>query len=209
MKIHVRYLLIAAVVSIIFILVLPGSSARITGNKPLKVDQVSGEGALAAPPEADLGVTKSGPDTVAPGSNVTYTITVINIGPDSADNATLTDPLPTSRLTPGSVDDTCEIATFAVVAGVPATQSLARTSATATPPSGEATCPASSYALAPGPVARHSQTPGPVSSAVAAGPTPKPPEMETGVVPQLTDPKSGEPVASLLAVHPDPNAPQK
>src|SRR5438552_11199078 len=44
--------------------------------------------------EADLGVTKTGPDSAAAGSNVTYTIEVTNAGPDSADNATLNDPLP-------------------------------------------------------------------------------------------------------------------
>jgi uncharacterized repeat protein (TIGR01451 family) len=44
--------------------------------------------------DTDLGVSKLGPDTTSPGANVTYTITVINAGPDNADNATLTDPLP-------------------------------------------------------------------------------------------------------------------
>src|SRR2546421_1401418 len=55
--------------------------------------------------EADLGVTKTGPDSAAAGSNVTYTIEVTNVGPDTADNATLDDPLPAgmtfvSRSTP-------------------------------------------------------------------------------------------------------------
>ncbi len=44
--------------------------------------------------DTDLGVTKLGPDTTTPGANITYTITVNNAGPDNADNATLTDPLP-------------------------------------------------------------------------------------------------------------------
>jgi uncharacterized repeat protein (TIGR01451 family) len=44
--------------------------------------------------QADLSVTKSGPATAAAGSDVTYTITVANFGPDSADNAGLTDNIP-------------------------------------------------------------------------------------------------------------------
>jgi uncharacterized repeat protein (TIGR01451 family) len=94
MKIHARYLLIAAVVSILSLLVLPGSSARLTGNKPVKVDRLNVEAALDDPPSADLGVTKSGPDTVTAGANITYTITVINSGPDPAASTTLSDTLP-------------------------------------------------------------------------------------------------------------------
>jgi len=43
---------------------------------------------------ADMIVIKSGPDTADPGSNISYTITVINGGPDDATDATLNDPLP-------------------------------------------------------------------------------------------------------------------
>jgi uncharacterized repeat protein (TIGR01451 family) len=46
------------------------------------------------PPQADLGVTKSGPASATPDSDVTYTITFINSGPDPATDATLTDTLP-------------------------------------------------------------------------------------------------------------------
>src|SRR5579864_1812896 len=48
--------------------------------------------ALAA--SADIGVTKSGPATVAPNANVTYTITYANNGPDGASNVNMTDSLP-------------------------------------------------------------------------------------------------------------------
>src|SRR2546430_1406029 len=48
----------------------------------------------AGTPEADLGVTKSGPGQAAAGANITYTIEVINGGPDGAANATMNDPLP-------------------------------------------------------------------------------------------------------------------
>jgi uncharacterized repeat protein (TIGR01451 family) len=45
--------------------------------------------------EADMAVTKTADADQAPaGSNITYTITVFNNGPDSADNATLKDTLP-------------------------------------------------------------------------------------------------------------------
>ena len=44
--------------------------------------------------EADMGVSKTGPDQAAAGANVSYTIEVLNVGPDDAGTATLTDPLP-------------------------------------------------------------------------------------------------------------------
>src|SRR5438552_4127381 len=47
----------------------------------------------AAPLNADLGVTKTAPDTAPADSDVTYTITVTNGGPDTATSATLTDTL--------------------------------------------------------------------------------------------------------------------
>ena len=51
--------------------------------------------ALAAAQSADLVVTKAdSPDPVAPGGNLTYTITVTNNGPDPADNAFWSDTLP-------------------------------------------------------------------------------------------------------------------
>src|SRR5262249_52587398 len=43
------------------------------------------------PPTADLGVTKTGPAAATAGSNVTYTITVVNNGPSAAQDASLTD----------------------------------------------------------------------------------------------------------------------
>ena len=50
----------------------------------------------AAPASADLSVTNvDSPDPVNTGSNLTYTVTVNNIGPDTATNASWTDTLPT------------------------------------------------------------------------------------------------------------------
>src|SRR5438874_133140 len=44
-------------------------------------------------PEADLGVTKTGPAFVISGTNITYTIDVTNFGPSNAQSITLSDPL--------------------------------------------------------------------------------------------------------------------
>jgi uncharacterized repeat protein (TIGR01451 family) len=43
---------------------------------------------------ADLSVTKTAPATVAPGQNITYTLTVSNAGPDAAVSTQLTDTVP-------------------------------------------------------------------------------------------------------------------
>lgn len=50
--------------------------------------------AKAQAPEADLGVSKSGPATASAGSNVPYSITVFNVGPDDAVSVQLNDPMP-------------------------------------------------------------------------------------------------------------------
>ena len=81
----------------------------------------------------DLGITKSGPDVIAPGANISYTITVFNGGPDDGASAVMTDALPpgltfVSVSAPGgwicstpSVGTigtvTCNNPTFAVTAG--------------------------------------------------------------------------------------------
>jgi len=44
--------------------------------------------------EADVGVAKSGPSTVAANSNVAYSVTVFNLGPDAAADVTITDAIP-------------------------------------------------------------------------------------------------------------------
>jgi len=48
----------------------------------------------AAAQEVDLFVTKSGPATAAAGSNVAYTVTLSNLGPDNANLVNLTDAIP-------------------------------------------------------------------------------------------------------------------
>jgi uncharacterized repeat protein (TIGR01451 family) len=58
-----------------------------------------------APTSADLSITKTAsPDPVYIGDDVTYTITVTNLGPDAADGVIVTDPLD-SRLTFVSADN--------------------------------------------------------------------------------------------------------
>jgi uncharacterized repeat protein (TIGR01451 family) len=46
------------------------------------------------PPEADLSVTKSAPATAAAGTDITYSLTISDLGPDASNGATITDPLP-------------------------------------------------------------------------------------------------------------------
>src|SRR5207247_53034 len=51
---------------------------------------------LAASLSADLNVTKTGPGTATAGTDISYTITVKNLGPDSAAKPTMTDSVPTN-----------------------------------------------------------------------------------------------------------------
>src|SRR5947207_2880955 len=74
----------------------------------------------AAVLNADLGVTKTAPDTAPADSDVTYNITVINGGPDTATSATLTDTLQgnmtfVSRSQPAGWD--CSASTLIVGSG--------------------------------------------------------------------------------------------
>jgi len=47
-----------------------------------------------APTDADLSIAKTGPASVGFAANITYTITVSNLGPLTASNVTVTDPIP-------------------------------------------------------------------------------------------------------------------
>ena len=72
------------------------------------------------PPSADVALTKTGPATVLPNGQVTYTITVTNNGPSAADNVTVNDTIPSALtnvdLTPsvGTCDNagTCQLGTL-------------------------------------------------------------------------------------------------
>ncbi|HXH41101.1 MAG TPA: DUF11 domain-containing protein [Thermoanaerobaculia bacterium] len=55
----------------------------------------SGSASVTVPiPEADMGITKLGPSTAAPNSDVAFAISVFNGGPDAADAVAVTDTLP-------------------------------------------------------------------------------------------------------------------
>jgi uncharacterized repeat protein (TIGR01451 family) len=53
---------------------------------------LTGTGTVTGPPSADVQVTMTGPTSAAKGAQVTYQITVVNIGPDTAHNVVLTIP---------------------------------------------------------------------------------------------------------------------
>ncbi len=57
-------------------------------------------------PRADVAATKVGPETVAPGGTVGYTLTVTNFGPDPAENVVLMDRLPPELGSPDAVGGT-------------------------------------------------------------------------------------------------------
>jgi uncharacterized repeat protein (TIGR01451 family) len=97
-------------------------------------------------PTADLSVTKTdSPDPVLPGDDITYTITVTNNGPATADDVTVTDPLPAGTsfvsATPsqgscaGTTTVTCNIGFLAN--GASATITLVVQVDPATPPGAE------------------------------------------------------------------------
>ena len=44
--------------------------------------------------EADLSLSKSAPASAAANTDITYTLTTLNVGPDDATGASVTDPLP-------------------------------------------------------------------------------------------------------------------
>src|ERR1700749_1741252 len=86
MRTHVRTFIATAAALAVSLLILAGSSDRLTRAAFAQQD----EG-----PFADLAVNKSGsPDTVAADADLTYTIEVTNVGPDADDGAALDDTLP-------------------------------------------------------------------------------------------------------------------
>jgi uncharacterized repeat protein (TIGR01451 family)/fimbrial isopeptide formation D2 family protein len=53
-----------------------------------------GRAVIMTPPGADLAITKSGPATYVPGTPLTYTLVVTNLGPSTSTNALVSDSLP-------------------------------------------------------------------------------------------------------------------
>lgn len=73
---------------------------------------------VPAPPQADLGVMKSGPSGAGADSDVVYTITLTNSGPGDAENVSLNDTLPnTMTFVSLTHDSTLSCSTPAVGAG--------------------------------------------------------------------------------------------
>ena len=72
------------------------NTATVTGNgvDPSDENNNSSASVTVPIPQADVGVQKVGPDSAAPDTDVSYTITVNNSGPDAADSVSLTDTLP-------------------------------------------------------------------------------------------------------------------
>jgi uncharacterized repeat protein (TIGR01451 family) len=72
------------------------NKATVSGNgvDPNSENNVGSASVTVPIPQADIGVQKVGPDSAAPNTDVAYTITVNNAGPDAADNVSLTDTLP-------------------------------------------------------------------------------------------------------------------
>jgi len=69
-------------------------AAAATGNDTNNSNNSETENTQYITPDADLSVTASdSPDPVIPDSNITYTITVVNSGPDSAPNTVLNIPM--------------------------------------------------------------------------------------------------------------------
>ena len=63
-------------------------------NNPAEDDQSAAP--LTPTPVADIAVTKTGPGQVAGGATLSYTVTVVNNGPSSANNIVVTDTLPSA-----------------------------------------------------------------------------------------------------------------
>ena len=86
---------------------------------------------------ADLGVTKTGPETAPADSDVTYMVTIFNGGPDTATNVTLNDPIPAGMTFVSATQNTGPAFSCATPA-VGGTGTIACTNA-AMPPSATAT----------------------------------------------------------------------
>jgi uncharacterized repeat protein (TIGR01451 family) len=71
------------------------ATAASTTTDPNPGNESGSSATTVGPASADLAVTKTGsPGTVAPGTDLVYTITVHNAGPSSASSVQLSDPLP-------------------------------------------------------------------------------------------------------------------
>ena len=73
----------------------------------------------APPPSADLSITKAvSSSTAQPGDTITYTLSISNAGPNTANNVSVSDTLPTSYVTFASCTESTGTGTCSVTAGV-------------------------------------------------------------------------------------------
>lgn len=89
------------------------ASLSVPSNAPSSPDSVALSGNGTTTPSADVRVSVSGPTSGRRGTQVTYLITVSNVGPSGAHNVVLSDPIPTgtSFLGVTSTQGTCVLAT--------------------------------------------------------------------------------------------------
>ena len=144
--------------------------------------------AFAQEPESDLLVTKTGPEQAAAGSDVTYTVTIFNLGPNASAPITLTDVVPAGMTfvskgpdpagftcfapSPGSGGTiTCSAATLAALAS--ASFTFVFHIAPATPPGTIFV----NIATATSPTDPNTEN----NSGIAATSTPPPPQADMGV----------------------------
>jgi len=113
------------------------NTATVSGNgvDPNGENDSSSAAVTVPIPQADVGIQKVGPASAAPGTDVSYSITVNNSGPDAADSTSFTDTLPGTMTfvsivqnsgpvftCTGSATTTCSI--LSLVAGATATFTL-------------------------------------------------------------------------------------
>ena len=72
------------------------NSARVssTTNDPTLGNNTASAASTVVNPPADVSITKTGPASVTAGTNVTYTITIIDAGPNDAQSVTVSDSVP-------------------------------------------------------------------------------------------------------------------
>ncbi|MGA8807326.1 MAG: DUF11 domain-containing protein, partial [Thermoanaerobaculia bacterium] len=78
------------------------NTATVTSASDPNASNDSSTASTAISAQSDLGITKSGPPSIAVGTNITYTITITNTGALAAANTFVSDPTP-AGLTPVSV----------------------------------------------------------------------------------------------------------
>ncbi|MDD5026269.1 MAG: hypothetical protein PHH13_02715, partial [Candidatus Peribacteraceae bacterium] len=86
------------------------STSTPDSNEQNNTSQTVSTTVLCPLPQADLSITKTGPQTVQRGSTVFYTLTATNAGPDTATNVVVADVIPTGlTFNDSQSDDACVV----------------------------------------------------------------------------------------------------